>query len=382
MIERFVTVKTRTRNKDKLLVKLYKNNISVFDCVKKGDYLFLKVKYSDLKKLKERIITNKFRYVKDEGVYHLKNIITPLKVLIIVLFILLINIFSQVIVSVDVIHSNKEIRELIKSTLEDYGIKSLSIRKDFEELEKIKKEIVNTYKDKLEWLEIERKGMKYIVRIEERIINNLANESKYCHIIASKSGIISSIHSTKGEILVKNGQYVNEGERLISGEIMFNEEIKDNVCAKGNVLAEVWYNTTVHLPKKYQSAKRTNKMRFNMLLKTDKKKYKIFKSRLRKFETEEVKLFTIFNFTFYLLKEYEVNVAEKEYTLDTGLEKALELADQKMNIKLKNNEKINSRNVLKKSINDSTIDIELFYVVTEDITKYEEYEVILEEEGS
>ncbi len=382
MIERFCIVKAKVRNKDKLLVKLYKNNISVYDCQEQGDYLFLKIKYRDLKNLQKKIVTTKFRYVKDEGVYHLKNLITPLKVMIIVLFLVLVNFFSQVIIEVDVIHSNKDIRELIKNTLEEYGVKSFSIRKDFTELEQIKKEILNNYKDKLEWLEIERQGMKYIIRIEERIINNLTNDSKYCHIVASKSGIISSIQSTKGEIIVQNGDYVNENDRLISGEIKYNEEIKDNVCAQGNVYAEVWYTTNVHLPKKYQSHKRTRKKRYNLLLKTDKKKYKIFKSRLKNYETEEKKLFTIFNFTFYLLKEYEINIQEKEYNIDDGLKKALELADEKMNIKLKNNESIKSRNVLKKSLNDSTIEIELFYVVIENITKYEEYDVIMEEEGS
>ena len=41
-----------------------------------------------------------------------------------------------------------------------------------------------------------------------------------------------------------------------------------------------------------------------------------------------------------------------------------------------------SGNIQISSINDSTIDVELFYAVIEDITKYEEYSVTLEEEGS
>ena len=382
MIKHYIIVKTRVRNKDKLLVKLYKNNIAVYDCVQKNKYIYLKINQEDFKKLKEKIVTAKFKYVTDSGVYHLKNIITPLKILVIVLFLLLVNFYSQIIVSVDVIHSNKEIRELVKSTLEDYGVKQLSIRKDFEELEKIKANIINMYKDRLEWLEIEKVGMKYVVRIEERIINNINDEEKYCHVIASKSGIISSIKSTKGEISVLKGSYVNEGDRLISGEIKFNEEVKENVCAQGEVMAEVWYTTNVSLPLNYKDSKRTGKMRYNLLLKTDKKKYKIFKSRLENYDTEEVKLFTIFNFTFYKLKEYETDVTEKKYSEEEGLKKALELADEKMNIKLSSNEEIKSRNVLKKSINNSTIDIELFYAVIENIGVVEEYSVTEEEEGS
>lgn len=382
MIKHYVIVRTKVRNKDKLLVKLYKNNISVYDSFLQGEYLYLKINHNDLKKLQEKIVTTKFYYVSDSGIYHLKNVLTPLKIISILLFIFLVNIFSQIIVCVDVIHSNKEIREIVSSTLEDYGVKSGRFRKSYEELESIKSDIINMYKDRIEWLEIERVGMKYIVRIEERIINNISNDSKYCHIVAKKSGIITNIRSTKGEVLVKKGDYVNEGDRLISGEIKLNEEIKNNVCAEGDVLAEVWYTTKVSLPIHYQETKRTGKKRYNLMVKTDKNKYKIFNSRLDNYETEETKLFTLFNLTFYKLEEYETLVENKKYNLDDGMNQALKLADEKINLKLKGNEKIHLRKVLKKSINDSTIDIELFYAVIESIAKYEEYSIAIEEEGS
>jgi len=223
--------------------------------------------------------------------------------------------------------------------------------------------------------------MKYIVRIEERIINNIKNDNKYCHIIAKKSGIISNATSTSGEILAINGQYVKEGDILISGQIKFNEEVKNNVCAKGRVLAEVWYTTRVSLPVNYSDTKRTGKMRYNLLVETNKKKYKIFNSRLENYESEQKKLFSLFNIIFYKIEEHEIEVNKKKYELETGSEKALELADNKIKMKLNDNEYIKSRKVLKKSINNSTIDIEIFYVIIENIAKTEEYSII-EEEGS
>ena len=289
------------------------------------------------------------------------------------MFIILVNLFSHIIVSVDVIHSNKEIRELVKSTLEDYGIKKYTFQKDYEELSEIKAKILNAYKDKLEWLEIEQVGMKYIVRIEERIINNIENEEKYCHIVAKKSGIIANIQNTKGEIVVEKGQYVLEGQRLISGEIKLYDEIKGNVCASGNVFAEVWYTSTIHLPVNYQETKRTGKWRINFMIETEKKKSKILRSRLKNYETVLKKVFTLFDVNFYLVKEYEITTKDLKYTLEEGVDKSLKLADEKMNTKLKENEEIITRKVLKKSINDSTIDVELFYVVKENIAKTEEY---------
>ena len=375
MIKHYIIIKTKTRNKDKLLVKFYKNRINVYDIFTDHDELYLKILENDLKNVQNKIVTQKFQYVTDSGIYHLKNTLTPLKILAIVLFIFLVNALSQIIVNVDVIHSNKEIRELVRSSLEDYGIKKYTFRKNYEDLTEIKEKILDTYKDKLEWLEIERVGMKYIVRIEERIINNVEQEEKFCHIVASKSGIISSIHSTKGEIVVEKGKYVQEGELLISGEIKLFDEVKNNVCASGNVLAEVWYTTSVKLPINYQKTKRTGKWRFNFLVETAKGKYKILKSRLKSYESENKKLFTLFDINFYVVREYEVSVENLKYDLESGVQKATHLADQKINMQLKDDETVKSRKVLKKNLNDSTIEVELFYVVNENITKVEEYTI-------
>jgi len=78
-----------------------------------------------------------------------------------------------------------------------------------------------------------RKNMLFIVsimivnvRVEERIINNYEEESGFCHIVASKSGIVKSISTKKGVSLVNINDYVSSGEILISGEIKLNEEVK------------------------------------------------------------------------------------------------------------------------------------------------------------
>lgn len=382
-LKHYIYIKTCVRNKNRILLKLYKNRINVFDVISKNDELYIKVLESDYEKIKKQIVTAKFYYVTDSGIFRLKRKITPLKIFAIFLFLFSVYFLSHVIVRVEVIHSNKEIREIVKKSLEEEGIHFLSFKKKYEELQKIKENILFMYKDRLEWLEIESVGMKYIVRIEERIINNYQEEEKYCHIVANKSGIISSITSTKGEIKVQNGQYVNEGDILITGNILFNEEVKNNVCASGKVYAEVWYETSVSLPIMHTNKTRTGKKRYNFAIDTSSGRHKIFKSRLSNYETEEQVLFHFFDWTFYKYTEYEVEEEELTYTMETGLEKAIFLADEKMNMKLSFPEKILTRKVLKKSINNSTIDVELFYAVMENITKEEEFFLTdTEEEGS
>lgn len=380
-LEHYIYIKTNTRHKNRILVKLYKNHINVYDIVYKGDTLYLKILYDDYAKVKKNIVTSSFYYASDSGFFRIRKHFSFFKIFCIFFFLFLIYFCSFLIVKVDVVHSNKEIRTLVLNALEDYGIQPLHFKKSYEELQEIKRKVLETYKDRLEWIEIENVGMTYVVRIEERIVNPPSEEEKTCHIVASKSGIVSSVQSSKGESLVHEGLYVQEGDILITGAISFNEEIKNYVCASGKVMAEVWYQTTVHLPITYSNKTRTGKMRYNFSFDFGHGKHKIFKSRLVHYETEENVLFQVFGFTFYQLKEYEIEEEVLEYDLEGGVQKALALTEEKMKLKLKADEKIVMQKVLKKSRNDSTIDVEIFYAVIEDITKVEEFSVI-EEEGN
>ncbi len=379
-MKHYIYIRTKVVNKNKVLMKFYKNRINVYDVQERDAYLYLKIDIQDFKKVKKTIVTSKFYYIDDSGLFHLKRVLTPLKVLSVLFFLLLVNFFSQVVVSVNVIHENKEIRNLVAKELEEKGIKSFSLRKNYEALNAIKKDVLNQYKDQLEWLEIESVGMKYIVRIEERIINQPIEPKGFCHIVASKSGMVDQVKVSHGEALVQKGKYVEAGDVLISGEIKFNEEVKNNVCAEGEVLAEVWYQTSVSLPVHYQEKEKTGKKRYNLGVGMKSGNYKIFKSRLQNYVTEEKEWFRFFDFSFIKMTEYEVLTHERELTLEEGVALALEKADLNVQMKLKENEKIITRKVLKKSINNSTIDVEIFYSVLENIGKGEEY-FVTEEEG-
>ncbi len=371
----FIYIKCKAKNPNRILLKLFKNRINVYDVVKKDSTLYLKVDIEDYERIQKELVTIKFSYVSDSGLFKIKKMITPLKIFALLLFLFLTNFFSQVIVKVDVIHSNKEIRELVKKALDEEGIHEWTLKKEYDSLQQTKQKILEQYKDKLEWLEIENVGMQYVVRIEERIIKNYETEEKFCHILAYKSGVIESITSTKGDILVHEGQYVAEGDTLISGEILFNESIKNNVCASGEVYAEVWYETHVSLPINYEEVTRTGKKRWNFSIETDSGNYKILRSRLAAYETEQKRLFHFFNFTFYFDTEYEIQKTNHSYSLESGTNKALELADEKIKTKFKEKERIKLRKVLKNTINDSTIDVDVFYAVIENIGKKEEYSV-------
>ena len=63
----------------------------------------------------------------------------------------LLLLLTNIIFDVEVVHNKKEIQELLISELKKYGITERRFIKSFKDVEKIKEEILNKYKDKLEW---------------------------------------------------------------------------------------------------------------------------------------------------------------------------------------------------------------------------------------
>ena len=306
-------VSVKAKNKNKLLLKIFELGISISKINYKKNELEFEVMLEDYFKLKKYLVSYKFNIKGSTGLDKIINIIKTKKVLFlnILLAIILLFIFSNTIISVRVIHSKKYIRDIVASSLEDYGVKKFTWKKNYKELNKIKNKILKKYPKNLEWLEIEKKGMIYILRVEERIITDITNDDSKCNLVAKKSGVIRKINYTKGQELKNVGDYVNEGDILISGSIKFNEEVKNSVCANGEVYAEVWYSSNVKLPLNYTKSKTTGKKRYNFAV-NDKK---IFRSRLKNYVTKKKKMFKVFGVNFILLREYEVENKSYKYNL-------------------------------------------------------------------
>ena len=367
----FILVSVKVKNKNKLLLKIYDNGVSIYNIKYYKETLEFEIDVKDYLKLKKYLVSYKFNIKGSTGIYKLFTIFKTKKVffLNIILAIILLYIFSNIIISVKVIHSKKYIRDIVSNSLEEYDIKKFSWKKNYKELNEIKNKILKKYPKNLEWLEIEKRGMSYVIRVEERIITDIKEDNSLCHVVAKKSGVIRKITYDKGQAIKQEGDYVSEGDILISGEIKFNEEVKNAICASGEVYAEVWYSTSVKLPLNYTKVKKTGKKRYNISWNNT----KIFRSRLKNYETKKKKLFKLFGNNIYLLTEYEVEYEYNKYNEKEALNKALELSNNKINLKLNEKEHIIDQKVLKNSINNSTMYVEVFTSVEEIISKQENF---------
>ena len=246
-----IVLSVKTKNVDRFLTNLYKLNIDIFkvDVVSYRE-IIVEIYEKDLNKVKKLSILNKIEVIDYKGIKDKKNKFKFNKTLIFSLcFGLSVLIFlSNIIFSIEVVHTSSEIRTFIMNELKENGIKTLQIKKSFSELEKIKNNILDNNKDKLEWLEINRIGTKYVIKLEERKINNYVEDYIYQDIIATSDAVIKKIIATSGVKVKEVNEYVKKGETIISGSIYLNEELKENVKAMGEVYGEVWYKLSVEYP--------------------------------------------------------------------------------------------------------------------------------------
>lgn len=354
--------------------KCIKNNINLYDIhyiteekctmiINLNDYKSIKKLnyYSDIKIVKYEGLLGIKKHVKDNIYFYL----------IFIFCFALMDIITSYIVDINIIHENKSIRNLVKKELEEHNIKKYSLAYDFDELEKIKNEILKDNPTTLEWMSITKEGMKYVIRVEERIIKNPVNEEGYRHVIASKDGKVTKILSTKGDVLVRSGEYVKKGQRLISGEITLYDNIKGYTLATGTVYGNVWYTAKIAYPKKEAIKTETGKTRYNLNINN-----KIFlKNKYKYFYQENKREIKILGLKIKIYKEKEYN--EKVHTLkdDEVIKRATEKVENEFITKLKNTGEVKKISVLEKNIDDDYGYIEFFVMTNEIISEYSPYEV-------
>lgn len=369
------TYKIKIEGKDvkRFIKKLYSNNI-YFNGIEMYDkYAYVEVDKSNYEKLKQIKTIYKIEIVKLYGIIRIIDFIKRYSLFLIILGVgLLYLIFlSNIIFKVEVIHSKKEIRDLLYKELKYYNLDKYHFVKSYKEKEKIEEYILNKHKDKLEWLEIERIGTKYEVRVEERIIKKENDKLDVQNIVAKKDGIITKIEASKGEIVKKIGDYVKKGDIIISGTIKKDDVIKGKVAASGNVYAEVWYKTIVDMPYYYKNSTKTGRKRKVLKIKFLDKDIYIFGFKKYKFYDEKRILYLksrILPIGFSYSLERELNVEEYLYSPEEAVNTAIEYASKKLQKNLGENESIISKTVLNSNENENYITVEIFYKVNENIT--------------
>ena len=363
----------------KFINYLVYNNICYTNLEKHEEYYLLNIDYDDLKlfkKFKVEIVEyygfNKIKFYIKYNRFILIGILFGL----FILFLLQNTIFDVCVKT-----SNEELNDKIILSLKKNGIEKYKSKKSFDEIQNIKKQILEENSDTLEWIEIEEDGCNYIVEVTPRVIgNNFIKDDTPKNVVAKKDGLILFINLENGVQVKDKNDYVKKGDIIISGTIMKGDKFIDNISAEGKVYAEVWYTSKISMPFKYTEYVETGKVINHYYLDIFGKKMTI----LGKYDSENVfsqsellidKPYLFFDLYKETKREYKyqtINLNKEE-----AFEEALKRSDAIINRTLKEEEYIMYKKILKKEVFSSKIKLEVFYKVYEDITDTSKIEEVI-----
>lgn len=353
---------------NRFIKKCIDNNINLYNISYVKDKIIVLIDVKDYLKIKRLNYYSKIRVVKYDGLLNIKKIIKDNMFYISVIFLSFIwmNLLTNYIVDIKIIHSNSGIRRLLKEELDKNNVKRFSLAYSFEELDNITKKILADNKNNLEWVSIKKDGMKYIVRAEERIIKNEEVSDKPRDIVASKDAYITKVISSKGNVLVRQGEYVKKGTVLISGKITLYEDVKGVTSASGSVYGNVWYECAVEIPNEISSERLTGRKRYNLNVGNK----ILLRNKYQNFRQKNIREIKIFGLKIKFYREEEAEIIKTKTDDEYALNRLKEEFDKKLNGK----GVIIYQKVLKKEENNSTIKYRVFIITNELINAYSYFE--------
>lgn len=366
------------KNINRFIMRLHNNKIEILKCnhINK-EKINIIIYEKDYKKLEEIKTIYNIEKLNTYGMIKIKKKLNINKYLIIsiMLGIIILKTLSSIIFDIEIVYNDKETRDFLRQELKNYGIKEKTFKKNYHQIEKIKEDLINKYKDKIEWIEIETKGTKYIVRLEKRIIKEKEEETKNRNIISKKDAIIKEIKAERGQIIKEINSYVKKGDTIISGNIMDNEVIKNTVPAEGVVYGEVWYEINITYPFVYQETKELENTKEVYVIKFLNKNIELFNKN--KFKTKKIKEKTIISNNLLPISIVKQNQTETEeiqelLTIDEAIKKASDKGIEKIKNNLKEHEFIINYKILNTNIKENELELSMFFSVYENITEYQE----------
>ena len=367
-------INVKGKNIANFLIKIDKKKINVLNITFiDNDSINIIIKKEEFDLLNEIKGIYEYKIIKEYGVSSLKEIfLKNIHLLILIIInIALIIFISNHIYEVEIVEDSKELKTFVTNLLEEKNIKKY--KKKPSNLNTLKQEILKENNDKLEWIEIIESGIKYIVKVEERIKGKIDSNNSFSDIVASKDGVIKKIVAESGKIVVLKDAFVKKGDILITGIISENNYVR----SKGKVIANTWYKVKVEESLHEKSYSLTNNKKKGFKIKFFNKEFLFYKEYKSNEKTEKI-IFKNSIIPFYLSLDEVIETTKVDHilTIEEAKSKAILKAREKIASNLKEDEKIISENQLKVSEKDSKIIVEILFTIYEDISKEKGIEVL------
>lgn len=363
-----------------ILKTLISNNIYFSNYTIKDNKVIFIINYEDLELLSKLADIEVIKYY---GLVGIKKFLKKHYILLtsFILSYIIIIILSNVIFKVEIVTNNQVLKDNISYYLNYYGIVKYKFVKSNKYIENVKEKILLENKDTIEWISINREGVKYVVNVTPRVISNRVSVDKPSDIVSKKDALIKYLVVTGGSSVKEVNDVVKKGEVIISGNVVKFDKVVGTTRSKGEVFGEVWYTVNISIPFKHVIYEKTGETINHIYLDIFGHKFTLVGHYITNNSINEVSVLVDKPYLFFkLMKESKELYNYKEVNLnsESAFKEALARADKSISNKLDTNEYIIERKVLKKDVFSSKIDIELFYRVYENIG--EEKEITLESE--
>ena len=372
-IERFINI---CQNKKILIWNLKRQ---------KGVKLFLNIGIKDFKKLKNiaRKTNCKIKISKKKGIPFILHRYKKRKIFAIFLIIIAFAIYtsSKYVWNIEVqVKDNLQI-EQIEEDLADLGLRK-GVRKSKIETDKLINEL-RLKRNDISWIGIDLKGTNVIVKaVKSDEKPDLLDNSDYCNIVASKSGVITKIIAQNGTAVVNMGDEVNEGDILIAGYMEGKYTDKRYVHSLGVVQAKIKYQKSEKFYLNQENLRDTGNEEKKFQIKFNNFQINFYKT-LSKFKIYDT-IYTEKNlkiFSNFYLPISVVEITNKEQVKETqkySKEEVIELGKEKLS-KAIEEDIANKENILGVTVDteeqENFVEVCVTYEVLENIESYEKIEI-------
>jgi len=191
----------------------------------------------------------------------------------------------------------------------------------------------------ISWIGIQIKGTKAIVEVvEKREAPPLISHEDPCDIVAAKNGVITKLLVLSGDPMVKDGESVRKGQKLVSGTILRENFEPRQVHSLAQISARTWYEEAEEIPLQQIEYKHTGKVSRQYKLKLLNKEFSRKRSVSFKDFNESVRERNLISFGDYIfpVKLIEYRFEELVPTLKTLMvNEAKERCAERLNAAIK-----------------------------------------------
>ncbi|MBR0427233.1 MAG: sporulation protein YqfD [Clostridia bacterium] len=372
-IERFINI---CQNKKILIWNLKRQ---------KGVKLYLNIGIKDFKKLKNiaRKTNCKIKISKKKGIPFILHRYKKRKIFAIFLIIIAFSIYtsSKYVWNIEVqIEDNLQI-EQIEEDLADLGLRKGMLKSKIE-TDKLINEL-RLKRNDISWIGIDLKGTNVIVKaVKADEKPDLLDNSDYCNIVATKSGIITKIIAQNGTAVVNVGDEVNEGDILIAGYMEGKYTDKRYVHSLGVVQAKIKYSKSEKIYLKQEKLRNTGDEEKKFQIKFNNFQINFYKtlSKFKIYDTiyteKNLKIFSNFYLPISIVEITNKEQIKEEKTYSK--EEVIELGKQKLSCEIEK-DIANKENILGVTVDtdeqENYVEVCVTYEVLENIESYEKIEM-------